>query len=109
MSELNKFRERINKINNVELLNAAIETARIKMKINILNKELEELDGKITEGKNAMFFLFVERLNEEELPFIIEKIDQKIRRLDREKAKKEKKENGEKWNIQKVNLEVIAD
>ena len=93
MSELNKFRERINKINNTDLLEAAIETARIKMKINILNKELEELDSKITEGKNAMFFLFVEKLNEEELPFIIEKINQKIRRLNK---KKEKEENSEK-------------
>ena len=88
MSELNKFRERINKINNTDLLEAAIETARIKMKINILNEELKELDGKITEGKNAMFFLFVEKLNEEELPFIIEKINQKIRRLNKKKEKK---------------------
>ena len=96
MSELNKFRKRIDGINNVDLLEAAIDTARIKMKINILNKELEELDSKITEGKNAMFFLFVEKLNEEELPFIIEKIDQKIRRLNREKAKSEKKESDKK-------------
>ena len=66
------------------------------MKMNILLEDLDLLDKKSTEGKNAMFYFFVENLDKEELPFIIEKIDQKIRRLKRS-AEKEKLEK-EKLN-----------
>ena len=80
-NKLADFKTLVNDIDNIELLEVGQGLLRDMMKINSLKQELERLESGLTEGGRAMFYFFAMSLDEEELPYMTEKMVGRVNRL----------------------------
>ena len=80
-NKLADFKSLVNDIDSVELLEVGQGLLRDMMKINSLKEELSKLESGLTEGRRAMFYFFAMSLDEEELPYMTEKMVGRVNRL----------------------------
>lgn len=92
--ELKEFHSIMKKIENMEELSTISELLDKIMYINKIKNELEKLETELTQGKNAMFYFFAMKLNEQEVVFAKEKVNSRIKYLKRKESKIKKE--GEK-------------
>ncbi len=92
--ELKEFHSIMKKIDNMEELSTICDLLDKIMHINKIKNELEKLETELTQGKNAMFYFFAMKLDEQEVVFAKEKVNSRIKYLKKKeaKAKKEEKE-----------------
>lgn len=89
-NELKEFHSIMKKIDNMEELSTICELLDKIMHINKIKNELERLEEELTKGKNAMFYFFAMKLDEQEVVFAKEKVNSRIKYLERKNKKKEK-------------------
>ena len=90
--ELKEFHSIMKKIDNMEELSTISDLLDKIMHINKIRNELDKLEGELTQGRNAMFYFFAMKLDEQEVVFAKEKINSRIKYLKKKKAKAEKEE-----------------
>ena len=89
-NKLDEFRNVINKINDVETLESGQGLLRDMMRISALKKEISSLEEGLTDGGRAMFYYFAMALDEEEFPYVAEKIGGRMNRLSLKKKREDK-------------------
>jgi hypothetical protein len=90
-NKLSDFKDLVNDISDIEILETGQGLLRDMMKIAALKEELSELESGLTEGGRAMFYFFAMSLGDEEIPYMTEKIVGRVNRL----SLKEKRENSD--------------
>lgn len=85
--ELKEFHSIMKKIENMEELSTISELLDKIMYINKIKNELEKLETELTQGKNAMFYFFAMKLDEQEVVFAKEKVNSRIKYLKRKESK----------------------
>ena len=93
MNHLEDFREMINGIDDIGLLEEGLSMLRDMIEINEMKERLSQLESKLTSGQRAIFYFFTEGLDKDEVPFAAERISGRIKRLDRELQKVEREKN----------------
>ena len=93
MNHLEDFREMINGIDDISLLEEGLGMLRDMIEINEMKERLSQLESGLTAGQRAIFYFFTEGLDKDEVPFAAERISGRIKRLDRELQKMEREKN----------------
>ena len=88
-SRLNQMRERLSKIDDVELLEVAKELLSEMSEIYNLKQQIEMREDKLSEGKRAVFYFFAAGLEPEELSHATNTAIGRIRFLKEMKERKE--------------------
>ena len=81
MAKLEDFKEMIRGIDDVETLNSAYLVVSEVLRINEMKQKISMLEDNLTTDGKAMFYYFAMGLDQEEVPFVAENINGKIRRL----------------------------
>tara|TARA_B100000131_G_C18093577_1_gene603106 strand:- start:599 stop:880 length:282 start_codon:yes stop_codon:yes gene_type:complete len=81
MSKLNEFKNMIDEISDIETLESAYSVLSDVLSIIEMKEMIRLKEESLTDGGKAMFYFFAMGLSSEEVPFITEKINGKIRRL----------------------------
>ena len=90
MPRLEDFRDMINNVDDLKVLESGQILLREMIQINELRLKLEALESGLTDGGKAIFYFFAEELDEDEIVFAAERISGKIKRLQRAENNKEK-------------------
>jgi hypothetical protein len=93
MNHLEDFREMINGIDDMDLLEEGLSMLRDMIEINEMKERLAKLESGLLSGQRAIFYFFTEGLDKDEVPFAAERISGRIKRLDRELQKVEREKN----------------
>ena len=88
-NKLNEFRDIINGVSDVSTLESGYNLLHDMIKISSMRKEIDKLEEGLVEGGRAMFYYFAMSLDEEEYPYVAEKIKGKISRLTVKKNREE--------------------
>ncbi len=97
MSKLKEFKDMIEDIEDIEVLNSAYLVVSEVLRIIDMKQRISMLEKDLTSDGKAMFYYFAMGLDNEEVPYVAENINGKIRRLTKqlEDSKKEsEKEEG---------------
>jgi hypothetical protein len=105
MPKLDDFREMINGIDDLTLLESGQVLLREMMEVNAIRQRLASLEDGLTEGGKAIFYFFASELNEDELVFAAERISGRVTRINRAKDIEESKKEKENTNISDENEE----
>ena len=98
MPKLDDFREMIDGVDDLVLLDSGQVLLREMLEINSLKEKLATLESGLTEGGKAVFYFFAAELNEDELVFATERVSGRITRINRAKDIEEAKKNKENKN-----------
>lgn len=101
MSKLDKMRDRLNKLDDPELLEVARELLSEMADVHRLKEQIELREQKFSEGKRAAFYFFAQSLDAEELMHACNTATGRIRVL------KEKQERAER--LARINGEITED
>lgn len=102
---LEKIREKINKIDDLELLEVAKELLSEMSEIYNLKQQIELREEKLTEGKKAAFYFYAASLDAEELAHATNTATGRLRFL-REKAEREGRPTEEKAEIEDGSVQM---
>jgi hypothetical protein len=91
MSKLDEFRNMVDGIDDVTLLESGQSLLRDMITLSSLKEKVRELEEGMTEGGRAIFYFFAEELDEDEIVFAAERISGRIKRVERKTVKKEEK------------------
>jgi hypothetical protein len=105
MPKLDDFREMINGIDDLTLLESGQTLLREMMEVNSIRKRLTELECGLTEGGKAIFYFFASELDEDELVFAAERVSGRVTRVGRARDIEESKKKKESGNIPDENEE----
>ena len=89
MNHLEDFREMINGIDDIDLLEEGLSMLRDMIEINEMKERLSQLESELTSGQRAIFYFFTEGLDKDEVPFAAERISGRIKRLERSEPNKD--------------------
>jgi len=93
MPRLDDFREMVDGITDLKVLEAGQVLLREMLQINEMKRKIEEFESSQAEGGKAIFLFFAEELDEDELVFATERISGRIKRMEREEALKNPKKD----------------
>tara|TARA_Y100001963_G_C6673116_1_gene396083 strand:+ start:176 stop:481 length:306 start_codon:yes stop_codon:yes gene_type:complete len=83
MPRLEDFRQMIDGVDDLKVLESGQVLLREMIQINELKRKLHALETGLTDGGKAIFYFFAEELDEDEIVFAAERISGKIKRLER--------------------------
>jgi hypothetical protein len=83
MPRLEDFREMIDGVDDLKVLESGQTLLREMIQINELKIKLQALESGLTDGGKAIFYFFAEELDEDEIVFAAERLSGRIRRLER--------------------------
>ena len=106
MSKLEKMRERLNKLNDTELLEVAKELLTEMADVHRIKEQIAQREASFTEGKRAAFFFFAQSLQAEELMHAASTATGRIRVL---KEKKERADRKAVADEEKTEEEIAED
>jgi len=89
MDRLEDFRQMIDKIDDIELLEAGQSLLRDMITLNDLRNKADKLEASMTDGQKAIFFFFADALDSDEVIYAAERISGRKRRLERSSASPE--------------------
>jgi trimethylamine:corrinoid methyltransferase-like protein len=81
MSKLEDFKDMIRGIDDIDSLNSAYLVVSEVLRINEMRQKIDMIEDNLTSDGRAMFYYFAMGLDSEEVPFVAENINGKIRRL----------------------------
>jgi hypothetical protein len=81
MSKLKEFKDMVDGISDIETLESAYSVLSDVLSIMEMKEKIKTKEDSLADGGKAMFYFFAMGLDDEEVPFIAEKISGKIRRL----------------------------
>ena len=81
MSKLKEFKAMVDGISDIETLESAYSVLSDVLSIMEMKEKIKTKENSLTDGGKAIFYFFAMGLDNEEVPFIAEKISGKIRRL----------------------------
>ena len=93
MPKLNDFKEMVNNIDDTDLLKDGQSLLRDIIEIENLKYKIKELEGGLTKGGRAAFYLFAIELDEDEMAYAAERITGRIKVLDKKSKSKQKDAN----------------
>lgn len=92
MNSLDKMRDRINNLKDIEMVEIAQELLSEMAEIQRLKEQIELRESKLIEGKRAAFYFFAQGMNPEELAHAAGTANGRLRFL-KERAEKEKSQS----------------
>lgn len=93
MPRLEDFREMIDGVDDLKVLESGQTLLREMIQINELKIKLQALESGLTDGGKAIFYFFAEELDEDEIVFAAERLSGRIRRLERLEENNNKESN----------------
>jgi hypothetical protein len=92
MSKLKEFKNMIDDISDIETLESAYSVLSDVLSIMEMKEKIKIKEEALADGGKAMFYFFAMGLSGEEVPFVAEKINGRIRRLSKNTESEEKGE-----------------